>query len=332
MRRRIAVVATALAALASCRGSQGPGPLPPVPGPPQITCNGGISVGDVTGLSQAVTYALPTTTAGTQPVSVSCTPPSGSSFILGDTPVTCTAADATGRQATCGFTVSVRHKPLSISRILAFGDSITEGENGRPLNGTPFVDTPNAYPTILQQLFVERIPSPVTVVNAGRGGERAIESEDRLKARVAAVQPQVMLLVQGINDLIGRVPPSEIAAAVRDSILTARERGVTHIFVGTLPPQARENCVPFIPCRADNVPQATLNDTNQRIRSLVPANGAHLVELHDQLLPDRLTFVDLDGLHFRPEGNRAIATLFWNRIVEVIPAAQLMGLPADAIR
>ena len=292
-----------------------------------------MSIENVTGFSQEVTYPSPIVSAGAPPVSVTCTPSSGGIFNLGDTSVTCTANDSLGRQATCGFTVSLRHKPLSISRILAFGDSITEGENGRPVNGVAFVDLPNSYPTILQQLFVERIPSQqISVVNAGRGGERITESEDRLKSRVAAVQPQVLLLEQGTNDLIGRVPASEIAAAVRDTIQTARERGVTYIFVGTIPPQARENCNGSVPCRADTVPQAALNDVNQRIRSIAPANGAHLVEIHDQLLPNRLMHVDIDGLHLRPEGNRAIAEAFWKRIVEVIPSPQLMGLPAGAVR
>jgi lysophospholipase L1-like esterase len=292
-----------------------------------------VTIENVTGFSQPVTYPLPTVSAGTPPVSMTCTPAPGTTFNLGDTPVTCTASDASGRQATCGFTVSLRHKALAISRILAFGDSLTEGENGRPVNGVSFVDLPHAYPTILQQLFLERIPSQqISVVNGGKGGERITDSEDRLKSRVAAVQPQVLLLVQGLNDLIARVPNGEIVAAVRDSIQTARERGVTYVFVGTVPPQARENCVASIPCRADTVPQAALTDLNQRIRSIVPGNGAHLVEVHDQLLPNRLMYVDTDGMHLRPEGYRAIAEAFWNRIVEVIPSPQLTGLPAGVAR
>ena len=332
MRRRLALLATALVLTTSCRGSSG-GPLPPSPAPPQISCSGPIAVDNVTGTSQPVTFPGPTVSAGAPPVSATCNPASGSTFNLGDTPVTCTANDSQGRQATCGFTVSLRHKPLAISRVLAFGDSITEGENGRPVNGVAFVDTPNAYPTILQQLFVERIPAQqISVTNAGKGGERITESEDRLKSRVAAVQPQVLLLEQGMNDLIARVPASEIAAAVRDSILTARERGVTYVFVGTIPPQARENCNGSVPCRADSVPTAALNDVNQRIRSIVPAHGGHLVDVHDALVPNRLMYLDIDGLHFRPEGNRAIAEAFWKRIVEVIPSPQLNGLPAGAWR
>jgi hypothetical protein len=41
-------------------------------------------------------------------VTVTCTPASGDYFLLGVTPVTCTATDAAGRTATTGFTVTVR--------------------------------------------------------------------------------------------------------------------------------------------------------------------------------------------------------------------------------
>src|SRR5688572_10625648 len=114
MRRRLAVVATALAALTACGNGPGPGPIPQ-PGAPQITCGGAITIENITGLAQDVSYGAPVTSAGAPPVSVACTPPSGSPFTLGETPVNCTATDALGRQATCAFTVTVRHKPLAIT-------------------------------------------------------------------------------------------------------------------------------------------------------------------------------------------------------------------------
>ena len=43
---------------------------------------------------------------------VVCTPPSGSFFARGTTPVTCTATDASGNQATCHFHVIVHVKPV----------------------------------------------------------------------------------------------------------------------------------------------------------------------------------------------------------------------------
>ena len=79
------------------------------------------------------------------------------------------------------------------------------------------------------------------------------------------------------------------------------------------------------------MPQARLADVNQRIRGLVPAGGGFLVEVHDLIFPNRTQHIDTDGLHFRPEGNRALANIFWNRIVEVIPSTQLTGSPAISL-
>ena len=337
MRLRFAAVAIALAAAASCGGDNGPGPLPPPPFP-QITCSSAVTIDNVNGESQAVSFPAPTTSGGSPPVFTTCNPASGSTFPLGETPVACTAIDALGRQAACGFTVTLRHQLLTLNRFMAYGDSFTEGENGLAFGAVPFVDTQNAYPTVLRRFFVERIPSQTfTVINAGKGGERITENEDRLKERLDADRPQVLLLLQGINDMIGRVPARDVGLAVSDSIRRARERGVQYVFVGTLTPQARENCLPppGPRCRADDVPQALLMETNQVIRSTVAANaanGAHLVEVYDQLVANRTAYAGVDGLHFRPEGYRALADVFWNRIVQVIPAPQLAGQPADGVR
>lgn len=325
MRSRLAFAAVALTVLTACERKDGVGPPPP-PGAPQIICIAPVSIDNVAGSSQDVTYAAPQVSAGAPPVNVTCSPASGTPFPIGETTVACTAADALGRQASCLFTVTLRHKALAINRILAYGDSLTAGENGQLVNFVPFVDVPNAYPTYLQQLFVERLlMQQVTVINEGRGGERVTENEDRLKDRLDAVRPQALLLLQGINDIIGTVRASEIATGIEDSIRRARDRGVQYIFVATLPPQARENCrpAPSPPCRADTVSSSLLAETNQRIRSLVPSRNAHVVEVHDQFLSNRLEYVGIDGLHLTPAGNRALALLFWNRIAEVVPAPQL---------
>jgi hypothetical protein len=44
------------------------------------------------------------------PISLFCQPPSGSAFPKGTTGVTCTAADDSGNQATCSFTVTVEDR------------------------------------------------------------------------------------------------------------------------------------------------------------------------------------------------------------------------------
>lgn len=315
--------------LAACGGSAPPPPGPtPVPGAPQIGCPGPIVREGLTVTSQEVSFAGPDTIGGAPPVTAACTPASGSQFPLGDTPVTCTATDALARQATCSFIVRLRHRGFALTRYLAFGDSLTEGENGRPIAGfIPFIDVANAYPTVLQQMFAERIPTQqIMVTNAGRGGERVTESEDRLKSEISRTGAEVLLLLQGINDLNAGRSPGAVVEALSDHIAKAKERGVRHVFVSTLLPVAPENCgTPPPRCRGLDTTNAIVSTTNQGIRAMVPANGAILVDPYDAFFANRSTYVDIDGLHMRPAGYRALATAFWDRLVQVIPADQLFG-------
>src|SRR6185503_12574806 len=101
-----------------------------------------------------VAFPAPTATGGAPPVTVACTPPPGSLFNAGTTAVTCMATDAAFRQSQCALAVTVTPFVLSIMKFIAFGDSLTEGENGRnAILGRGFLDTPNAYPTKLQSLL-----------------------------------------------------------------------------------------------------------------------------------------------------------------------------------
>jgi lysophospholipase L1-like esterase len=274
-----------------------------------------------------VSFPPPIVTGGASPVSVTCSPESDAEFPLGDTTVTCTAADGLGRQASCTFGVTLRHRQFALTRYLAFGDSITAGENGRPIGLVPFIDLANAYPTLLQRMFTERVPDqPIVVDNAGRGGERAIDNGDRLRERIAATRAEVVLLLEGINDLNSGVSPRIVMFAIRDSILTAREEGVQYVFVSTILPVAPENCGPPPPnCRGRFTNLDEIAEANERIRGIVPATGGHLIDPYALFLANRAAYIDIDGLHVRPEGNRALATAFWERILEVIPAAQLFG-------
>ncbi|HJQ26123.1 MAG TPA: alpha-amylase family glycosyl hydrolase [Blastocatellia bacterium] len=79
--------------------------------PPTITCPANqtavaspaaCSVGG----SQVVNYPPPTASDNCPGVTVACVPPSGSTFTLGTTTVTCTATDTSGNTASCSFTVT----------------------------------------------------------------------------------------------------------------------------------------------------------------------------------------------------------------------------------
>ena len=319
----------ALSALAAACGDSPIAPQPPTTPPaPQISCPASMLVEGLSALNRSVIYPAPITTNGSQPVTVTCTPPSSSVFPLGETPVTCTALDSIGRQATCQLTVTLRFQELALKRYLAFGDSMTAGENGRPINFIPVLDLPNAYPTLLQKLFATRIPTEpdIVVINHGLGGERVTESSGRLKAIIDAEHPQVLLFLEGANDMLAGFKATDIAIAIRDDIRIARDRGIAYVFVSTVLPTAPQNCLPSgIPrCRGD-VPLSLPIDINTRLRTLVPENGAYLVDTYTDFAAHLSTYIDLDGLHLTPAGNNALASAFWDRIVAVTPPRQLTG-------
>ena len=70
-----------------------------------------------------MTYPDPTVPDG---VTVSCDPPSGSTFPAGTTTVTCTAVDADGNASTCGFTVTVESPEALCAVDDASGDSFRQ--------------------------------------------------------------------------------------------------------------------------------------------------------------------------------------------------------------
>jgi len=90
--------------------------------------------------SAIVNYPAPVATGGSGNANVVCTPPSGSSFPVGTTTVTCTATDASGNTATCGFNIVVKDtEPPTITSLTATPSLL------RPINNrlTPVALTAN---------------------------------------------------------------------------------------------------------------------------------------------------------------------------------------------
>ena len=78
-----------------------------------ILCPPGMTVTATTPAGAVVNYPPPTVAGNCGPISVVCSPPSGSPFPIGTTIVNCTATDAQGNSATCTFPVRVR-KPKPV--------------------------------------------------------------------------------------------------------------------------------------------------------------------------------------------------------------------------
>jgi hypothetical protein len=80
---------------------------------PSITCPTNVTVNKLANACSAVVnYSTPSATDNCSTASVSCSPPSGSSFPIGSTTVVCTATDAALNTASCSFTINVvNHAP-----------------------------------------------------------------------------------------------------------------------------------------------------------------------------------------------------------------------------
>lgn len=107
------------------------------------------------------------------------------------------------------------------SVILAFGDSLTYGTGaGRS----------EAYPAVLERL------SGFEVVNAGIPGEVTAKGLARLPQVLEDVQPELMILCHGGNDLIRKTGEQVAVDNLRAMIQLAKQQGVSVILVAVPKP------------------------------------------------------------------------------------------------
>jgi lysophospholipase L1-like esterase len=241
-------------------------------------------------------------------------------FPLGSTTVNCTATDALSRSASCSFSVTVARIPtLQRTSFLAFGDSVTAGEVSVPTSiGTALDRFPSfklivipgaSYPTQLQTLLRTRYitqQTAITVANSGVPGETAASGARRFQGVMSSVRPEVVLLLEGYNDLaLGLSFASSAAGAIETMAKEARNRGARVYIASLTPPRAGgKNALP-----ADWV-----TNLNGRLRSVAAGENAVFVDLYQALVSNVTTYIGSDGLHPTELGYQRIAETFFNAI------------------
>lgn len=309
-------------AAAACGGSPySPTPvIPTVPAPLVLTCPDDARVVSADGQPVPVTFENPAIQGATGAVTVSCSVSSGSAFPVGETTVACTAVDSRSASGQCSFSVTVRLPPprLQHTTLLAFGDSLTEGVTSSPV--VPLLLGPaESYPTRLQLLLAERYwGQTITVINAGLGGEQAREGMTRLPVVLSQQAPEVLLLLEGANDLIAYGwpdGPARAAIAVEEMVKEAQRRAV-HVCVATLPPWRNGG-----PKQLDASLVPAFND---EIRKMAVNKGATLVDVHAAFGGDLDRLVGADGLHPTEAGYQRMAEAFLQAIIQAfeIPATR----------
>jgi lysophospholipase L1-like esterase len=108
-------------------------------------------------------------------------------------------------------------------RILAIGSSSTEGI-GASSQG-------HSYPAQLEDDLTVRWKDEVTVINAGKGGETAIQTIERLEAALKAEKFDLVLWQVGTNDAINGVDEDAFRALLERGIAAAQQAGTAMILL-----------------------------------------------------------------------------------------------------
>ena len=307
--------------MSACSSPTQPTP-PPTGAPPAIVCPVGLSAQSADGNPILVTYPDPVVSGGQLPLTVGCGPVSGASYPVGTTSVNCSVTDALRRTSSCTFAVTVIVVPrprLSVTNFLAFGDSITAGEIPDDVDTPAFVIRPQAvhmelaYPLDLQALLQQRYASQtISVFNDGVQGETTGYGLARLPAEIALHHPDVLLLLEGVNDLDEGFDGQTALDNLRSMIRIARARNA-RVMVGTLLPQNPSGCSR---CRVTAASAALIVPFNNLLKPMALAEGALVVDTYSGLLPDLADWLSpLDGLHPTAAGYQQMAQLFFKQII-----------------
>lgn len=212
---------------------------------------------------------------------------------------------------------------IGATRFLAFGDSITEGVESRfdeaIADLVMVAATPVSYPTQLGPFLNGRFPAQsgqFSIVNAGVGAETAATGAQRLPGVLSSTRPQVLLLLEGINDLGGG--GSSISATVghlRTMVETARLFNVT-VLIGNMfqtvrfvtpEGQVRDNAHTLIPAFNDAIRQMVQGRQNVFLVDLYLAFG------------NNPALLGTDGLHPTPAGYARMAESFGGTLGQAFP-------------
>lgn len=226
-------------------------------------------------------------------------------------------AASRGPDAAPNVEIPAPTQAIGATRFVAFGDSITAGVLSEVFDGMFLADEAGSYPTLLRNAFIQyHQPQVFTVFNEGVPGETARVGADRLPGVLTERRPQVLMLLEGINDMAtaGR-SAEQTAANVHYMVETARLFNCT-VLVATMP-QTYYSLDPGGPNRP---PRERFNATekivpfNTELRRLVSGmQNVHVVDLYAAFGSDR-SMMGSDGLHPSPAGYYRMAETFYNTI------------------
>ena len=160
------------------------------------------------------------------------------------------------------------------------------------------------------------------MVNEGVPGESAASATSRLQTVLAAHRPQVVLLMEGTNDLALPMATGDAALSAMGRMLSAVQAAGAAPVLATVPP------IRATGSRAETA--ARIQPYNSRLRELAAARGVPLVDVHRALVrgacsaPPALSCIGKDDLHPTELGYEVMAEAFFDHLVRAydVPATE----------
>jgi len=166
-----------------------------------------------------------------------------------------------------------------------------------------------SYPFKLQTAMAARYSAQtVSIFNAGIAGRKASEDRSRLADAISETSPELVLLLEGANDLNSIVGPGtnagvDFAVGSMEDLVKDTVRRNIPIMLATLPPQ-----------RA-GAPKAggveLLGKYNNDLKTMAAKKGAILVDVNAEF---PLALIGQDGLHPTELGYERLAEIFLEAI------------------
>jgi acyl-CoA thioesterase-1 len=186
-----------------------------------------------------------------------------------------------------------------VSRILCFGDSLTAGTLSTAAV-TLRAGVPESYPSQLLLLLMQRYRNQTFAIeNAGRPGEWAQDGLLRFGPTLRAVRPEVVVLLDGLNDVSAQgMRGVDGALDAMDRMAFDALASGARVIVASLPPQRWTSKTATT---VDLVPQY-----NQGLQRLAFRRNVMFADVHRAFGGD-LSLLGADGIHPTAEGYRRIA-------------------------
>ena len=179
------------------------------------------------------------------------------------------------------------------NRVVFYGNSITEG--WAPLFATQFPGKP--------------------YIGRGISGQTTPQMLVRFRQDVIALQPRVVVILAGTNDIAGNTGPSTVAM-IEDNIASmaelARANGIRAVLCSVLP-------VFDYPWKPGLHPAPTIVALNAWMRAYAASHGAVYVDYHSAMADERQgmrSALSGDGVHPNEAGYRVMAPLAERGIAE----------------